>query len=299
MDKQSFTGASTSVVPLQRSGFIGPLTLRDMILSSKWKKEESSNCIFSFAGQPPGPVRSVDSNTRAIDLFLRFFPNETFDLVVEEMNRYATQCRSQHISSHSRPWHDVTREELKAFFGMLVYMGIARLPQLELYWSTKHELIRQHIAYVMPLVRFQQILRFLHLNDSDKQLTVDQPGYDPLFKVRKLLDIVTPKFESEYNLSESISIDEAMIPFKGRLSFKQYMKDKPVKHGIKVFVLADGKYGYTKRIQIYTGKNSSLSKNELGLSTKVVLDLIKGLESSHHKLYVDNYYTSPIHFLKL
>ena len=53
----------------------------------------------------------------------------------------------------------------------------------------------------MPLVRFQQILRFLHLNDSEKQLTVDQPGYDPLFKVRKLLDTVTPKFESEYNLS--------------------------------------------------------------------------------------------------
>ena len=77
------------------------------------------------------------------------------------------------------------------------------------------------------------------------------------------------------------------------------MKDKPVKHGIKVFVLADGKYGYIKRIQIYIGKNSSLSKNELGLSTKVVLDLVKGLESSHHKLYVDNYYTSPILFLKL
>ena len=149
-------------------------------------------------------------------------------------------------------------------------MGIARLPQLELYWSTKHELTRQHIADVMPLVRFQQILRFLHLNDSEKQLTVDQPGYDPLFKVRKLLDIVTPKFESEYNLSESISIDEAMIPFKGRLSFKQYMKDKPVKHLIKVFVLANGKYGYIKRILIYTGKNSSLSKNELSLSTKVV-----------------------------
>ena len=90
-----------------------------------------------------------------------------------------------------------------------------------------------------------------------------------------------------------------MIPFKGRLSFKQYMKDKPMKYGIKVFVLADGKYGYIKRIQIYTGKNFSLSKNELGLSTKVVLDLVKGLESSHHKLYVDNYYTSPILFLKL
>ena len=89
-------------------------------------------------------------------------------------------------------------------------------------------------------------------------------------------------------MNESVSVDEAMIPFKGRLSFKQYMKDKPVKHGIKVFVLADGKYGYIKKLQIYTGRNSTLSQNELGLSTKVVLDLIDGLENRHHKLYVDN-----------
>ena len=40
VDEQSSIGASTRVVPLQRSGFIGPLTLQDMILSSKWKKEE-------------------------------------------------------------------------------------------------------------------------------------------------------------------------------------------------------------------------------------------------------------------
>ena len=46
-------------------------------------------------------------------------------------------------------------------------------------------------------------------------------------------------------------------------------------------------------------ENSTLSQNELGLSTEVVLDLVKGLETSHHKLYVDNYYTSPLLFLKL
>ena len=65
------------------------------------------------------------------------------------------------------------------------------------------------------------------------------------------------------------------------------------------FVLADGKYGYIKKLQIYTGRNSTLSQNELGLSTKVVLDLIDGLENRHHKLYVDNYYTSPSLFLTL
>ena len=64
------------------------------------------------------------------------------------------------------PWHNITCVELKAFFGMLFYMGIARLPQLELYWSTKHDLIRKNISDIKPLVRFQQILRFLHLNNS-------------------------------------------------------------------------------------------------------------------------------------
>ena len=97
-------------------------------------------------------------------------------------------------------------------------MRIARLPRLELYWSTKYDLVRQHISDVMPLVRFQQILRFLHTNNSVDQIYADQPGYDPMFKVCKLLDIVTCKFQHEYNVNESISVDEAMIPLKGRLS---------------------------------------------------------------------------------
>ena len=60
-----------------------------------------------------------------------------------------------------------------------------------------------------------------------------QPGYDALFKVRKYSDLITPNLESEYNPHEPLSVDEAMIPFKGRLGFKQYMKDKPTK-GVRV-----------------------------------------------------------------
>ena len=57
--------------------------------------------------------------------------------------------------------------------------------------------------------------------------------YDPMLKVRKYLDLITPKLESEYNPHEHLSIDKvAMIPFKGGLGFKQYIKDKPTKWGI-------------------------------------------------------------------
>ena len=204
---QFSTGASaTRGTSKQRSSFVGPLSQH----LSSWKRDEGSKGAYTFSGPQPGPVKSVNVDTKAVDLFLCFFTPEALDLVVDETNRFASQCRSVNLSAHSRPWRDVTREELMAFFGMLF--------QLKLYWSTKHELIRQHIADVMPLVRFQQIMRFLHLNDTEHQIGAKQPGYDPLYKVRKLLDIVTNKFEIEYNLNESVSVDEAMIPFKGRLS---------------------------------------------------------------------------------
>ena len=57
--------------------------------------------------------------------------------------------------------------------------------------------------------------------------------------MRNLLDLVLPKFESEHVMHESVNIDKAMIPFKGRFSFKQYIKNKPTKWGIKAFVLSD------------------------------------------------------------
>ena len=45
-------------------------------------------------------------------------------------------------------------------------------------------------------------------------------------KVWKLLDMLCLLFESEFHMHQSCTIDEAMIPFKGRLHFKHYMKDK-------------------------------------------------------------------------
>ena len=105
---------------------------------------------------------------------------------------------------------------MKAVIGILILMGICRLPRLRRYWATKHSYICPRICEIMSLTRLEQIYRFLHLCDSDKEVIAGQPGYDYLFKVRNLLD-------------------EAMIPFKGRLSIKLYMKDKPTKWGIKRF----------------------------------------------------------------
>ena len=47
-----------------------------------------------------------------------------------------------------------------------------------------------------------------------------------------------------------------MIAFKGRLSFIQYLPNKPHKWGMKAYVLTDSVSGYTYSWRLYTGKSS-------------------------------------------
>ena len=58
-------------------------------------------------------------------------------------------------------------------------------------------------------------------------------NYDKLFKVRPRLDSVVDVIKSKYRPTQNVAIDEAMIPFKGRLSLKQCMLLKPVKRSTK------------------------------------------------------------------
>jgi hypothetical protein len=266
-------------------------------VTGKWLKAETQALTWPYKLKP-GPKIDMPDDAQADDYFSLVFDERVWDLLVTETNRYQHQTISD--PEHSRPWEDVTVEEMKAFIGILMLMGILKLPRLELYWQQAHPLIQQHgIPEVMTLVRFQQIWRFLHLANSDNQVPVGTSGYDKLFKVRPLLDLIQPNLEAIYTMHEHICVDEAMIRFKGRLSFRQYMKAKPTKWGVKVFVLCDSTNGYIFRFQIYTGKAAESIDVTLGLCSRSVVDLLQGLEENHHKLYTDNYYTSPKLYLHL
>ena len=60
-------------------------------------------------------------------------------------------------------------------------------------------------------------------------------------------------FRGAYTLNRELSVDEAMVGFKGRLSFIQYLPKKPTKWGMKAFVLADSSTGYVYNWRLYTG----------------------------------------------
>ena len=60
-----------------------------------------------------------------LSCFAVFFSDNVCDFIKEETNHYANTCVSNNPSG--RIWSDTTIEELKAFVGILILMGIVRL----------------------------------------------------------------------------------------------------------------------------------------------------------------------------
>lgn len=93
--------------------------------------------------------------------FRFFFTDEVLSLIAEQTNLYATQNKQKN-------WVDVTNEEIRAFLGMLVLMGVHPLPNIDLYWSTDPFFCVREIADVMTVKKIKMIMKNLHLNDNTK-----------------------------------------------------------------------------------------------------------------------------------
>ena len=133
--------------------------------------------------------------------------------------------------------------------------------------------------------------QYLHLNDKSKELPRGDANHDKLFKVRPLLDAVVVVIKSEYLPSKSVSINEAMIPFKGRLGMKQYMPQKPTKGSTEVWDCADSANGYVVDLSVYTGKERGMNA-EQGLGYRVVHKLTRPLVGKNHHVFIDNFFSS-------
>lgn len=176
---------------------------------------------------------------------------------------------------------------------MNLMMGIKHLPSYRDYFSSVPELRDSIISSAMSMHRFGWILTRLHLSDNTDMPSRDSDNFDKLYKIRPYLTHLLEKYKELYAGTEFQSIDESMIAFKGRSSLKQYMPNKPIKRGYKVWVRADAR-GYVCDFQIYVGKNKKDDSVEKNLGSRVVLDLCKDLEGKNYSVYFDNFFSSPL-----
>ena len=130
--------------------------------------------------------------------------------IVEETNRYAAQC----LEGSPSQW-STCEEELRAYFGFYILMGLVKQPEIRDYWSSNETFHYSPIAKRISRNRFEAISRYLHFVDSRSIPARGSPGYHRLQRVKAIVDDLRQRCSAVYNPGPNLSVDEAMIPFKG------------------------------------------------------------------------------------
>jgi len=183
-----------------------------------------------------------------IDYFEAFITNDLIGKIVFETNRYAQE--QPIISEHSRMvyWKDTNMEELYIFLGVTILMARNKKLEMHEYWST-NELLRQDIfGKCMSRDRYLLLLRCIHFRDNSQQIKGDR-----LYKIKMVLTEVRKNFKDAMIPFSNLAIDESLLLWKGRLSFKQYIKSKRHRFGIKLYVICDCETDFILNFIVYTG----------------------------------------------
>ncbi|XP_014484873.1 PREDICTED: piggyBac transposable element-derived protein 4-like isoform X2 [Dinoponera quadriceps] len=219
-------------------------------------------------------------------------PRDYFDLFVSEdylqniadcSNRYAENLKnsSNQVQSRITQWKSLTLEELKIFIGLLLHTSTTKMNRVVDYWKI-HRLYKSVFPQYMSRNRFQIILRCLHFVD-------EQNNADRMDKCKLVIDNFNNVMECIYYPGKNLSLDESMILWRGRLIFRQNIKRKRHKYGIKLYVLAEPN-GIILKVHVFASTLDVTAGK--GHTKKIVDKLLEGKLNAGHAVFMDSFYNS-------
>lgn len=136
-----------------------------------------SEVVVEAFGQAVGPT--IPTSSDPTEMFLAFFTPELIDQIVVETNRYASlSLSSTHSGDGPVPKWETDSNEVKAYLGLCILMGMNKLPDLYDYWSTDEAFHYTPVASWITRKCFLEIQRYLHFTNNDNIVSRGEPGYD-------------------------------------------------------------------------------------------------------------------------
>ena len=233
-----------------------------------------------FHGETSQPTDPTGITETPLQYFKKFVTQEMLEMIVTHANRYSIQKQGTCINT--------SLKEIEQVLGMYFKMGLVEMPAIRMYWeqSTRYPAV----ADVMCRNRFQLLLRMIHFVDN--LLATDEIKKDKVWKLRPFLELFRKQC-LQVTPDQHHSIDEMMIPYKGKFSkIRQYIKGKPHPWGFKVWCRC-APSGLLHDFDVYQGKGGEQRKNEFGVGGDAVVKMCETLEKrSNYKIYSDNFFTS-------
>ncbi|XP_045457227.1 piggyBac transposable element-derived protein 4-like [Melitaea cinxia] len=244
---------------------------------------------FNFDNAASPIQVNIDNIENVMDFFHLVFPRNFVEYLVICTNNYGKslcQTNKPHTRySRKAVFRETNYEEMLKFLGLSLLKGHIKCPkQRNLFTLTKAMYYHPIFTYTMSGRRYEQLLRCLYASELEAK------GQQ---KIIKFIDMLTINFRKIYSAGENLSLDESLLLFRGRLHFRQYIKSKKARYGIKFYELTTFD-GYVLNILMYSGKettNQNMDGDE-SKTEKLVLRLMRPYLLRGHHLFMDNYYNS-------
>lgn len=241
----------------------------------QWSTSLTKAEKLEFTGKC-GLQEDLSSSITPVELFEHFFDHDVVMLMVSETNKYAQQfIKEQQLSQHARMqrWKEVTEDEMRKFLGVTLLTGLIKFPRIEDYWKKDPLFFHPILHHIqMPYNRFSLILKNWHFCDNEKS-----PPGDRLYKISKLMDMLSSNIQKMYSPGEEVSIDEVEITHNGRIVHRKRSSSDRRKRGVRMYKLCD-RSGYVWNVSIHCGGKLSKSKIPgLNNSGSIVVHLAESL----------------------
>ena len=254
-----------------------------------------------FTGQTAGPTDPERLYADEVEVFKAFIDDEIANFIVDCSNAKAAEFISVKGSDkiNGVHWSPMTVQDLYVFIALVLKMGISHEPKISDYWHD-HPLHGGSILFssrVMSRSRFRNISKFLRFGRPVPNRKAEAGD-----RIEQFLEKLRKKCKDLLHPGCHIAIDEALILWKGRLFFKQFIKTKRARFGIKIFFLCPGSHdwqGYSCNFNVYYGKDIDIEVDidpiaaaAIGKTGRVVVNLLGDLIGEGRHVVVDNWYTS-------
>lgn len=262
---------------------------------NKWLKERNTKQVRTRAENIiiilPGVKRHAKFAKTPLECWQLFFDNQMIADIVKFTNIKISERAGLYNADHQYMVKQTDELEIKAVFGLLYLAGLykSNRQNMEDMWSTDGtgvEIFRS----TMSLHRFSFLiscLRFDNIHNRAERKTIDK-----LAAIRGIFEKFVENCRACYTPSAYLTIDEKLEAFRGRVSFKQYIPNKPAKYGLKIYALVDARTYYLVNMEVYVGTQPEGPFRVSNKPEDLVLRLIDPVSGTNRNITFDNFFTS-------